>query len=141
VAWLVASVSPSPVISPPVLVLKVPDGNSVQVAALGHVRLLGIAAPPLTRGNGASPPFALQAQQRLAGLVQNRWVRFEYDGAAGSRHSAYLFLETGVFVNELLVREGLARATGRTGLARSEALKSAQAEARAARRGIWGLAR
>ena len=107
---------------------------------MGQVRLLGIAAPPMDRRAGMSARLAVAAQQRLAGLVTNRWVRLEYDSPVRNnrRRSAYVLLETGVFVNELMVREGLARVVERGGLARIAELKRAQAEAQAAGRGVWG---
>jgi micrococcal nuclease len=136
----VAFKTSAPAVSPPVLVRSVPDGDTIDVVGLGRIRLLGITAPPLDRRTGASATFALDARERLAGLVTNRWVRLEYeDGVAASyhAHSAYLFLETGEFVNALLAREGLARVSARGGLRRIEELRRAQADAQAARRGIW----
>ena len=127
--------------SPPVLVRYVVDGDTIDVAAVGRVRLLGIDAPEIGRGLDASAPFAVEAQQRLAGLIAQRWVRLEYEGRTSDsyhRRLAYVFLETGQFVNELLVREGLARVVARRGSTRLGELKRAEAEAQASRRGIWG---
>jgi len=42
-----------------------------------------------------------------------------------------------VFVNALMVREGLARVSGRASLARFDELKSAERDAQFARRGMW----
>lgn len=49
-----------------------------------------------------------------------------------------MFLETGTFVNAVMVRDGLARVTARTLLARLGELRRAEAEAKSARRGMWG---
>jgi endonuclease YncB( thermonuclease family) len=127
--------------SPPVLVRYVVDGDTIDVVGIGRVRLLGIDAPELGRGLDTSAPFAVEAQQRLAGLITQRWIRLEYDGRGRDtyrRRLAYVFLETGQFVNELLVREGLARVVARRGLTRLAQLKRAEAAAQTARRGIWG---
>ena len=127
--------------SPPVLVRSVVDGDTIDVASIGRVRLLGIDAPEIGRGLDTSAPFAVEAQQRLAGVIAQRWVRLEYEGRTRDsyhRRLAYVFLETGQFVNELLVREGLARVVARRGLTRLGELKRAEGEAQASRRGIWG---
>jgi len=113
----------------PVLVTKVTDGDSIVVATIGSVRLLGIEAA------------SAQARTRLESLVFRRWIRLEFDddrgGARASRHSAYVMLDTGEFVNATLVREGLARVAARGEFSRRAELERAQADARQFRRGIW----
>ena len=126
--------------SPAVLVRRVVDGDTIDVATIGRVQLLGVDAPELGVGPETSIQLARDAQQRLSGLLANRWVRLEYEsGPSGrsSRRSAYVFLEDGRFVNEWLVREGLARVAGRRGLRRLAELQRAEREAQALGRGIW----
>jgi micrococcal nuclease len=141
IALLAAAAAAAQRRSPPVLVRYVVDGDTIDVAAVGRVRLLGIDAPEVGRGLDTSAPFAREAQQRLSGLLARRWVRLEYEAGQADRYSrrlAYVFLEDGPFVNELLVREGLARVVARQGLTRLGELKRAEAAAQASRRGIWG---
>lgn len=122
-----------------VLVRRVVDGDTIDIVSVGRVSLLGIDAPELGGRSATPAPFAREAEQRLAGLLANRWVRLEYeDASAVRRQSAYVFLEDGRFVNEWLVREGLARVSARAGLRRLNELKIAEADAQASRRGIWG---
>ena len=112
----------------PVLVTHVIDGDSITVATIGGVRLLGIEAS------------SLRARERLESLVYRRWIRLEYDEAAGerpSKHRAYVVLDTGEFVNATLVREGLARVVARGEFSRRAELERAQAEAQRFQRGIW----
>jgi len=114
--------------SDPVLVKNVPDGESITVATIGHVRLIGIEAT------------STGAHARLESLVTHRWIRLEYDNTTGARtsaHRAYVMLETGECVNVTLVREGLARVVSRGVFARRAELERAQAEAQRFRRGIW----
>jgi endonuclease YncB( thermonuclease family) len=123
--------------SPPVLVRRVIDGDSIEVATIGRVNLLGIAAPR-SAGPSQSSPLAREARQRLEGLLANRWVRLEYEtDTAQSGRAAYVFLDDGRFVNAWMLREGLARTVSKSGLRRSRELLAAEAEARLARRGIW----
>ncbi|MGH9139624.1 MAG: thermonuclease family protein [Vicinamibacterales bacterium] len=129
--------------SDPVLVRSVVDGNTIDVAAFGRVRLLGIDAPRIRRAEGAFAPFGIEARDRLAQLLLHRWVRLEVEGAplaARGRHVAYVLTEDGVFVNAALVRDGLARVSARPALTRLSELQRAEAEARAFRRGVWGSA-
>lgn len=128
--------------SPPVLVQRVIDGDSIDVATIGRVNLLGISAPRSAGRSQAASPLAREAQQRLEGLLANRWVRLEYEKeTARSGRSAYVFLDNGRFVNEWMLREGLARAAPRSGLRRSRELLAAEADARSSRRGIWAAPR
>jgi micrococcal nuclease len=129
--------------SDPVLVRTVLDGDTIDVAPVGRVRLLGIDAPELGRGFDTSAPFGQEARMRLTALVLHRWVRLEQEGErfdVYQRHLAYVVREDGMFVNAVLLREGLARVSARTPLTRLGELKNAEAEAQNFRRGIWGAA-
>jgi putative cofactor-binding repeat protein len=119
----------------PVLVRAVIDGNTIDVATVGHVRLLGIDAPAMARGSRSAEPFGIEARDRLAGIVVSRWIRLEHEAGAG--RAVYVVTEDGVFVNALMVREGLARVSGRSSLARFEELKKAESDAQVSRRGMW----
>jgi endonuclease YncB( thermonuclease family) len=126
-----------------VLVRAVIDGDTIDVAAFGRVRLLGIDAPEVGRGFDTTAPFGREARDRLASLVLHRWIRLEQEGAlldAYNRHLAYVMREDGVFVNAALVRDGLARVSARVPLSRLAELERAQAEAQTFRRGMWGEA-
>jgi micrococcal nuclease len=129
--------------SDPVLVRAVIDGDTIDVAAIGRVRLLGIDAPKIGRGYDASAPFGREARERLTTLLLHRWVRLEREGAALDvyhRRLAYVMTEDGQFINALLVREGLARVSARVPLTRLRELQQAEAQAREFRRGMWGPA-
>src|SRR5690349_9159683 len=127
VAAIPTSAPQRPADNGPVLVRSIVDGDTIDVQSVGRVRLLGIAAPALDRKGSGSAPFAVDARDRLASLVESRWVRLEYEAAA---RSAYVLLDDGTCVNEVLVREGLARVAGRTSLSRFSQLQRAQQEAR-----------
>lgn len=130
-----------PVHSPPVLVRRVVDGDTIDVQGLGRVRLLGIDAPEWGFGFDTPAPFATEARDRLAALIANRWVVLEYERRgrdAYNRRLAYVLVENGRCVNTTLVREGLARVSAREALSRLGELKRAEADAQTSRRGIWG---
>jgi micrococcal nuclease len=129
--------------SDPLLVRAVVDGDTIDVATIGRVRLLGIRAPELGRRLNTDAPFAREARARLTSLILNRWVRLEWEGApadTSGKRVAYIHTEDGVFVNALLVREGLARLSVRPHLSRLAELQRAESDAQSFRRGMWGAA-
>ncbi|MGE5245325.1 MAG: thermonuclease family protein [Betaproteobacteria bacterium] len=137
-AAAVSSIGPR---SEPLLVRAVLDGDTIEVATVGRVRLLGIDAPEVEHGFDTAAPFGHEARERLTALVLHRWVRLERDGAALDKYNrrlAYVIREDGLFVNAVLVREGLARISARLPLARLDELRRAEAEAQSFRRGMWG---
>jgi micrococcal nuclease len=123
------------------LVTYVVDGDTLEAAGVGRVRLLGIDAPELGGRFERPAPFAIEARERLQALVLQRWVRLECDGARRDtygRHLAYVFAAGREPVNVQLVREGLARVSARTRLQHWDALRQAEADAQSRRRGMWG---
>jgi micrococcal nuclease len=123
------------------LVTRVFDGDTVEAAGLGRVRLLGIDAPEIGGPFDGPAPFALEARDELQSLVLHRWARFDCDGEFDDvygRRLAYVTLETGEFVNARLVRDGMARVSARRRLQRSDELRVAEIEAQTRRRGMWG---
>ena len=79
------------------MVRAVIDGDTIDVATFGRVRLLGIDAPELGRGFDTPAPFAQEARERLKALVLKRWVRLEREGPAldvYNRHLAYVIRKT-----------------------------------------------
>jgi micrococcal nuclease len=136
-----SAIAPHVTRSDPVLVRAVIDGDTIEVATVGRVRLLGIDAPEIGRGFDTTAPFGREARDRLVSLVLHRWVRLELEGVVldvYNRHLAYVLREDGLFVNAELVRDGLARISARLPLARLDELRRAEAEAQAFRRGMWG---
>jgi len=116
-------------------VRAVVDGHTIDVTGRGRVRLAGIRTPRPPRGATDGEPFGREARERLERIVLHRFVRLEFVSSGSS--SAYVLLEDGTFVNALLVREGLARLSGRAAGERGEELQRAEASAREQRRGIW----
>jgi endonuclease YncB( thermonuclease family) len=129
--------------SAPVLVRAVIDGDTIDVATVGRVRLLGIDAPEVGHRFDTAAPFGREARDRLTSLVLNRWVRLEQEGVAVDtyhRHLAYVITGDNQFINAVLVREGLARVSARVPLTRLAELRRAESEAQSGRRGMWGSA-
>jgi endonuclease YncB( thermonuclease family) len=117
--------------SPSAVVQSVGTETTIDIAAVGRVKLSAIAVPS---------GFEREALERLTSLVLHRWVHLEREGQTIGQsrwRQAYVVREDGLFVNAALVRDGLARVTSKSGSRRGVELEQAEAEARTARRGMW----
>ncbi|MCW8919036.1 MAG: thermonuclease family protein [Gammaproteobacteria bacterium] len=120
---------------------RVIDGDTIAVRHGGKVRLLGINAPEIAHRDRVAEPLGERAHQRLRELLQDQQVYLEFDQQRRDRYErllAHISLEDGTSVNELLLREGLARALFlQPNMRHLQRYFQAEAEAREARRGIW----
>jgi micrococcal nuclease len=117
------------------------DGDTIDVAGIGRVRLLGIDAPELGQVFDTAAPFAAEARDYLRSLLVARWVRLEQDGDVRDRYGrtlAYVVRDDSLFTNAEMLRAGFARVSARTPLKRLTELRNAESAAQQARRGIWG---
>lgn len=121
-------------------VLSVVDGDTIRVLYDGEsepVRLIGINAPE------RDECLYSEATLRLAELVGDEPVRLEADRSDRDQYGRLLrYVYVGdVFVNEALVREGLAISRRyEPDTAHQELLDAAQADAQAESVGMWGPA-
>ena len=131
--------------SPLAEVLLVVDAGTVHVRWGGRrevIRYLGIAVPQVHHPARGAEPFAVEAAEAHFALVGGSALRLEFEGEPGRDADgallAYAFLEDGTFLNARLVEAGWAWVV-RDGRARRyrDLLKGKEAEARAARRGVW----
>lgn len=111
------------------------SGHTVKLESDERLTYAGIRTPH------KSEPLHEEARRRNADLVEGKKVRLrfdEYDRDGKNRILAYVFTDAG-FVNETLVREGLAyvRLTPRTRRF-ADLLLAAQADAQDHQRGLWG---
>ena len=138
----------SPVAQPPApkpleegtcLVEGVIDGDTLVLAGYGKVRLIGIDSPEATQ------PWGSQATQFTRQFVAGGEVQLQFDGPAEDKYErilAHVWVDDRM-LGEALIRAGLA--TAETGYEYAPAIKTrfrrAEAEARAAGRGIWSQRR
>lgn len=112
------------------------DGDTLEIAGR-RIRLEGIDAPEMAQscqtGDGSPWRCGLAAQKRLMVMTRGQAVACDAAGSdAYGRTLAVCFVE-GEDINATLVEEGLARAFVKY----SELYVAQEAEARAARRGLW----
>lgn len=130
----------------PYPVVRVVDGDTLVVNARGTpttVRLLGIDSPETVDPRRPVGCYGPQASRRAHRLLDGRlvWLRTDPSQDRTDRYGrllAYIWTADGL-VNERLVAEGDAREfTYRAPYRLRPRLLAAEAEARAARRGLWG---
>jgi micrococcal nuclease len=122
------------------------DGDTIDVTLDGHdehVRFIGIDTPESVARDRPIECFGHEAKVRTAELLPaGTEVRLERDVEARDKYGrllAYVFRASDdMFVNRLLVQEGYAEARPfEPNVTRQAELDRAEAEARAAQRGLW----
>jgi endonuclease YncB( thermonuclease family) len=130
------------------VVKEIVDGDTVvlepAVDGRSVVRLVGIQAPklPLDRPNFQAWPLADEAKSALERLVLDKRVTLGFGGQPADRHGrhlAHLQTDEGIWMQGAMLRQGMARVyTFPDNRARAREMLAIEAEARTARRGIWG---
>ena len=129
-------------------VTRVVDGDTLVLENGLHVRYAGVNTPEKGRFVSEPAPLSMQATLRNKELVEGRDVRLRLAqtpvdayGRVVARITVVDQEGVEVDVEKTLLSEGLGRIMG-LGLERDDydGLKAVQADARAAKRGIWGVA-
>jgi len=122
------------------IVKRVVDGDTFELDNGSKVRLIGIDAPedPL----GKTPDcFAKESFQFLKELVEGKSVTLAKDINNKDKYGRllrYVFLDP-IFVNEILVKKGFAKATPYPpDVLHQEGLSNAEKEAITLAKGLWG---
>jgi micrococcal nuclease len=123
-------------------VRRVYDGDTIELENGMHVRYIGINAPEIAHQDKPGEPFATEAQAFNEKIVLSKPVRIQGDQEASdpyNRRLAYVFLRDGTFVNQEIVRNGLAHVLVKApNITHDAALLKSQQEAMKAGKGIWG---
>lgn len=120
---------------------RVVDGDTLIVATVGRVRLIGVDTPESVHPRQPVQEFALEAAAFLRRTVNGREVRLEYGFQRHDRYRrtlAYVFLADGTFVNEEIIRQGYGFAYTRFPFKYLERFRQLEREAREQGRGLWG---
>jgi len=136
-------------------VVNVVDGDTIVVGDSTdknkqyRVRLIGADTPETVKPNTPVEPFGPEASEFTKRKIAeaNNQVRLTFDGDELDRYGrslamVYLQLPEGeVWLNELLIREGLARAQlqYRFSNGAKDAFRQAEAQAKAAKKNLWSL--
>jgi len=117
------------------------DGDTLILSGGARVRLIGVDTPETVKPNTPVEPFGPEASQFTKNFVAGAEVRLEFDGDRRDKYGRYLaYVWVGDrMLNEELLLAGLAVAETqyRYSAAMKDRFRRAQAQAQAARRGIW----
>jgi len=131
-----------------VKVLRVVDGDTIEIEGNMKLRYIGIDTPETKHPTKGVQCFGKEASDKNKELVEGKMIRVEKDVSETDRYGRllrYIWLvddnataSAGLFVNDFLVREGYAHAsTFPPDVAYSKQFVEAQQEARDNNRGLW----
>lgn len=126
----------------PARVARVTDGDTIVLADGRRVRLIGVNTPELGRDGAPDQPLARAARQLLRQMLAEAPLVLYLGDQRRDRHGRWLaHLEVGGdSVERELVARGLAYHVAiPPNLGLAECLRMAEADARSARLGLWGL--
>lgn len=126
-------------------VIRIIDGDTIQIENGKTVRYIGIDTPELSDSRKPVECFAKEAAEFNKNLVEGQWVRLEKDVSETDKYGRLLryvyvvVFEGKIFVNDYLVRQGFAHAaTFPPDVKYQNKFLDAQKEARENKRGLWG---
>lgn len=122
---------------------RVVDGDTIIVGGVGRVRLIGVDTPESVDPRRPVEFFGKEASAFTTRLVEGKRVRLAFDWERTDRYGrtlAYVYLPDGTFVNAEIIRRGYGHAYTRFPFKYLERFRQFEREARAAGRGLWGVA-
>ncbi len=124
-------------------VKRVVDGDTLVMGDGTYIRLIGVDTPETKKPQTPVEPFGPEATAFTKRHVEGKTVHLVFESRKTDRYGRTLaFVSVGDwFLNEELLKEGLARAELKYSFSKAmkEKFRQAEAEAKAARRGIWSL--
>jgi len=126
-------------------VSRVVDGDTFRVIMDGGqeeaVRMLGVDTPETVKPGAPVEAYGKEASDFTKRLLSNQTVCLELDVQERDRYGrllAYVYLEDGTFVNELIIAEGLAQVlTISPNVKYADQFLEQQRQAREAGKGLW----
>ncbi|MGQ9622579.1 MAG: thermonuclease family protein [Candidatus Caldatribacteriaceae bacterium] len=126
------------------LVVRVIDGDTIELSNGEKVRYIGINTPELHHPQKGVEYFAKEAYDANRRMVEGKKVRLEFDVEKRDRYGrllAYVYVD-GIMVNEWLVANGYAQvATFPPNVKYAERFLSLEREARRLKLGLWEKSR
>ncbi len=123
-----------------VTISRVVDGDTIKTTDGQTIRYIGIDTPETKDPNRPVGCYGQEASQKNKELVEGQQVELEKDVSETDRYGRLLryVYQDGVMINELLVKEGYARATSYPPDVKYQDLfRRAEAQAREQQLGLW----
>jgi len=122
-------------------VVRVIDGDTIEIEGGQKVRYIGIDTPELVDPRKPVECFGQEASVKNKELVEGKTIELEKDISETDKYGRflrYVFVNQ-IFVNDYLVREGYAHASSYPpDVKYQEQLQEAEQKARGNNRGLWG---
>lgn len=122
-------------------VTKVIDGDTIQVEGGKTIRYIGIDTPETSDPSKPVECYSREATQKNKELVEGKEIRVEKDVSETDQYQRllrYIYVED-TFVNEVLVKDGFARATPYPpDTKKQDVFSKAQEDAKSNKLGLWG---
>jgi micrococcal nuclease len=123
-------------------VLRVIDGDTIEVERIGKVRYIGVDSPETKHPSKNEEPYGREAFEANRRLVEDKRVRLELDVGERDRYGrvlAYVYVGD-VFVNAWLVANGYAQVmTVPPNVKYADLFVKLEQDAREAAKGLWGI--
>ena len=123
------------------VVERVVDGDTIVVAGVGRVRLIGVDTPETVDPRRPVEFFGREASAFAKRLLEGKRVRLEFDQQRTDRYGrtlAYVWLPDGPMANAEIIRRGFGHAYTRFPFRYMDEFRQLEREARLAGHGLWG---
>ena len=121
-------------------VIRIIDGDTIEIEGGQKVRYIGIDAPETVHPDMKVQCFGKEAAVKNKELVEGKTVELEKDVSETDKYGRllrYVYAED-IFVNDFLIRQGFAHAsTYPPDVKYQDQLRAAEEEARSNNRGLW----
>jgi micrococcal nuclease len=119
----------------------VADGDTIVLENGDIIRYIGIDAPEIDHKTNVAEPYGFVSRKFNKKLVLSEKLRLESDQRPQDRFGrrlSYVFLDNGVFVNQVLIENGYAfYLYHKANVKYQDVLLKKQQEAMASKRGVW----
>jgi len=122
------------------LVTRVIDGDTIVVAGVGTVRLIGVDTPETVDPRTPAQYFGKEASEFARRMAEGKTVRLEFDWQRTDKYQrvlAYVYLPDGRFLNAEIVKQGYGHAYVVYPFRYLDQFREYERQARDERRGLW----
>jgi len=138
--WILALLLALPSSALAQLVTRVVDGDTIVVAGVGTVRLIGVDTPETVDPRKPVQFFGKEASEFTRRMAEGKVVRLEYDAQRTDRYQrvlSYVYLPDGSFLNAEIVKQGYGHAYVQYPFKYLDQFRDYERQAREGRRGLW----